>query len=135
MTERSKSAADNTGVWGEAVAERALRKAGYKILGRRVRFSPREELDLVARHEDVLVFVEVKTRSSEAFGRPYDSVDRDKRRATGRAAIHYLKRLAFPPIYYRFDVIEVVGDPGAQDPVVRHIENAFTLDERYRLPC
>jgi putative endonuclease len=100
-----------------------------------VRFSPREELDLVARIKDVLVFVEVKTRGSEAFGRPYDSVDRDKRRATGRAAIHYLKRLGFPPTYYRFDVIEVVGDPGAPDPVVRHIENAFTLDERYRLPC
>ncbi len=126
---------EDSGLWGEAVAERALRATGYKILGKRVRFSSREELDIVARHKDVLVFVEVKTRSSESFGRPIDSVDRDKRRAMGRAAVHYLKRLGFPGIFYRFDVVEVVGEPGDADPVVRHIENAFTLDQRYRLPC
>lgn len=135
MTDRAQRGGDDSGVWGEAVAERVLRDAGYKILGRRIRFTPREELDLVARHKDVLVFVEVKTRGSEAFGRPFDSVDRDKRRAMGRAAVHYLKRLGFPRIFYRFDVVEVVGEPGDSDPVVRHIENAFTLDERYRLPC
>lgn len=135
MTENARSSNDDSGVWGEAVAERALRAAGYKILGKRVRFSSREELDLVARHKDVLVFVEVKMRGSEAFGRPIESVDRDKRRAMGRAAVHYLKRLGFPGIFYRFDVVEVVGEPGDPDPVVRHIENAFTLDARYRLPC
>jgi putative endonuclease len=135
MSEQARHGDKDTGEWGEGVAERALRASGYKILGKRVRFSSREELDLVARQKDVLVFVEVKTRGSESFGRPYDSVDRDKRRAMGRAAVHYLKRLGFPGIFYRFDVVEVIGEPGDAAPEVRHIENAFTLDDRYRLPC
>jgi putative endonuclease len=123
-----------TGVWGEAVAERALRQKGYRILGRRVAFGPREELDLVARDRDVLVFVEVKTRRSEDFGRPAEAVDRAKRHVLSRAAVRYLRRLHDPRIDFRFDVVEVVGEEGDPAPVVRHIEDAFALDPCYVLP-
>lgn len=120
------------GLWGEEQAERFLRKLGWRILGRRVRLG-RDELDLVARAGEVLVFVEVKTRRGEDLGRPFDAVDRDKRRRLSRAAIHYLKRLRARPSFFRFDVIEVVGTADHGQPLIRHIENAFPLDRRYRI--
>lgn len=123
-----------TGAWGEKQAERLLKGKGYRILGRRVSVSARDELDLVARDGEVLVFVEVKTRKSEAFGRPAEAVDRAKRHTVSRAAVRYLQRLKFPKICFRFDVVEVIGQDGDPDPVVRHIENAFTLDSHYTLP-
>ena len=124
-----------TGEWGEAVAAKALKKKGFAILGKRVRVGTRDELDLVARDREILVFVEVKTRKSEAFGRPIASVDRKKRHTLSRAAIRYLKRLKDPHICFRFDVVEVIGDMEAKEPpVVRHIENAFPLERRYQLP-
>jgi putative endonuclease len=123
-----------SGVWGEQQAKRLLAGKGYRILGRRVRVGTRDELDLVARRQNVLVFVEVKTRAAETFGRPLSSVDRAKRHALSRAAIRYLKKLRQRPDYFRFDVVEVVGSPDGGDPVIRHIENAFTLDSQYRVP-
>jgi putative endonuclease len=124
-----------TGEWGEAIAADYLQAKGYKILGRRVRVGTRDELDLVARHDALLVFVEVKTRGGESFGRPISAVDRDKRHTLSRAAIRYVKRLKNPRVCFRFDVVEVIGQPGnATAPQVRHIENAFPLDRRYALP-
>ena len=123
-----------TGEWGEKQAERLLSETGFKVIGRRVRFGPREELDLVAREAATLVFVEVKTRQSEAFGAPARAVDREKRKALSRAAVHYLRRIGYPRVYMRFDVIEVVGSPEAGVMDLRHHRNVFTLDAKYRLP-
>jgi putative endonuclease len=111
-----------------------LKKKGYKILGRRVRVGRRDELDVVARLKDRLVFVEVKTRRNVDFGRPISSVDRDKRRALSRAAIRYLMDLKERPKFFRFDVIEVVGTPDGGVDDIRHVENAFPLDKKYRVP-
>lgn len=122
------------GEWGEQQAERLLRSKGWTILGRRVRVGRRDELDLVARAGGVLVFVEVKTRRAEDFGRPFSAVDRAKRRCLSRAAYGYLRALRERPEYFRFDVVEVVGEPGGAEPVIRHIENAFQLEGGYRLP-
>ena len=130
-----KTTAADRGRWGEDQAARWLRAAGYRILGQRVRPDRRDEIDIVARQDDTLVFVEVKTRSGERFGRPLDSVDRHKRAVQSRAAMRYLRRLGWPPVNLRFDVIEVVGAPDAETPpTIRHIENAFPLDKRYLLP-
>lgn len=123
-----------TGVWGEAQAERHLKAKGYRILGRRVKVTARDELDLVARDGDVLVFVEVKTRKTEDFGRPVAAVDPAKRHTVSRAAVRYLEKVKYPKVYIRFDIVEVVGQEGDAAPIVRHIENAFTLDPRYQLP-
>jgi putative endonuclease len=122
------------GEWGEKKAARLLRKKGLRILGRRVKVGTRDELDLVARDGQSLVFIEVKTRGSEAFGRPVSAVDRSKQHLLSRAAVRYLKALKNPPVAFRFDVVEVVGSPEHGDPVLRHIENAFPLDSRYSLP-
>jgi putative endonuclease len=123
-----------SGLWGEEQAEAFLKKKGYRILGRRVRLGPRDELDLVARDGEALVFVEVKTRKSEDFGSPVSAVDRKKRHSLSRAALRYLGKLRYPEVCFRFDVVEVIGEEGEEDPVIRHIENAFPLDRRYMVP-
>ena len=93
----------------------------------------RDEIDIVARKDASLVFVEVKTRRSEDFGRPLSAVNAAKRKALNRAAVRYLWQIGFPKLYYRFDTIEVVGTPVDAAPVVRHVENAFPFDRRYML--
>jgi putative endonuclease len=132
----ARSATRLAGDWGEQLAAGHLARLGYRILGRNVRFGSRCELDIVARSPDAatLVFIEVKTRRSEDFGRPLAAVDRAKRRALGRAALRYLHRIKARPAHIRFDVVEVVGTPGQENPVVRHIEHAFSLGPGYRLP-
>ncbi len=132
VTPKEKEA--SSGEWGEAQAERALRQKGYAILGRRVRVGQRDEFDLVARDGKVLVFVEVKTRETEAFGRPAEAVNHAKRHYLSRAAVRYLKKLRQPPEAFRFDVVEVVGAVSTPVPRIRHIENAFSLDHCYRVP-
>ena len=123
-----------TGEWGEKQAARMLDRKGYRILGQRVRVGRRDELDIVARHGEVLVFVEVKTRKGEEYGRPISSVNRFKQHSLSRAAIRYMKQLREKPDYFRFDVVEIVGSESSADPVIRHIENAFTLARGYRIP-
>lgn len=122
------------GEWGEWQAEQYLLAKGLRVLGRRVRVGRRDEVDLVARQGDTLVFVEVKTRKSEQFGRPMDSVDRHKRHTLSRAAVRYVRQLKRPnSVVFRFDVVEVIGEEGG-NPAVRHIENAFPLDRQYMVP-
>lgn len=121
-------------MWGEREAELHLKTKGYKIIGRRVRIGLRDEIDLVARLGGTLVFVEVKTRAGEEFGRPFSAIDRGKRFRLARAAVRYLKRLKTTPDSFRFDVVEIIGKQGGVRPVVRHIENAFPLPKYFRVP-
>jgi putative endonuclease len=117
-----------TGRRGEAQAEEFLKRAGLKMIARNVRVGY-DELDLIAQQGDTLVFVEVKTRANEHFGRPVAAVNRAKRRKLSRAAMHFLKKRKLRPPFIRFDVVEVVGEK----PEIRHIQNAFTLEGGYRI--
>lgn len=118
-----------TGRRGEKQAERFLRRKGFKILGRRVRCGKHDEIDLIARDGETMVFVEVKSRRSEAFGRPAAAVHREKRRRLSRAAVTFLQKRRMRPSYIRFDVVEVIGEPFE----IRHIENAFQMEGGYRI--
>ena len=122
-----------SGRWGEGQAVRFLKANGYRILGRRVRVGKHDELDVIAGYGEMLVFVEVKTRKNEQYGRPFSSVGKEKRKRLSRAAVRYLKRSKIKPPYIRFDVIEVVGQPDGDSPEIRHIENAFPLDPAFKL--
>ena len=113
---------------GEAAAAGCLRKSGYKILRKNFRAPHGGEVDIVCRHRNELVFVEVKTRASEDFGRPSSAVDAKKRSLIIRGAMHWLRLLEMPDITFRFDVVEVVGLP---DPEILIIENAFQLADSY----
>ncbi|HNR93918.1 MAG TPA: YraN family protein [Kiritimatiellia bacterium] len=121
------------GLWGEKVAEDALKKKGYAILGRRVRMGKRGELDLVAKQGETLVFVEVKTRAGEQFGRPFGAIKSHKKKMLMNAAKCYLLKLKERPRYFRFDAVEVIGREGAGEPVVRHIESAIKITRKYRI--
>jgi len=124
------------GEWGERQAAAFLNAGGFQIVGRNVRPGNRlDEIDIIATKGDTLVFVEVKTRHQEAFGRPARAVDKDKRRALNRAAAAYLRKARYPNLFYRFDVIEVLGQPESPTPpVIRHLEDAFPFEARRRFP-
>jgi len=132
LSRKNEPAHLRSGRWGEKQAARLLRSKGWKIVGRRVRVGRNDEIDLIAEAGNILVFTEVKTRRNETFGRPSSAVGRDKRKRLSRAAMGYLKMKKIKPDHIRFDVIEVIGEPGGT-PETRHIENAFPLDSAYRL--
>ncbi|HEY2139119.1 MAG TPA: YraN family protein [Chthoniobacterales bacterium] len=118
------------GARGENLACRFLRKNGYKILYRNFRGRTGGEIDVVCRDGDTLVFVEVKTRTSEDFGRPFDAVDRDKRNRISRGGLAWLRLLDSPDILFRFDVVEVIAAENAA-PRLELLRNAFALSEPY----
>ena len=119
-----------TGAQGENLACRFLRKNGYKILYRNFRGRTGGEIDVVCRDRDTLVFVEVKTRTREDFGRPFDAVDRDKRKRISRGGLAWLRLLDNPDILFRFDVVEVIIAEG-EPPRLELLQNAFALSEPY----
>jgi len=115
---------------GEQIAANYLRRIGYKVLYRNFRAPKGGEVDLVCRDGDTLVFVEVKTRSSEAFGAPAQAVTREKQRLIARGALAWLKLLGNPDILFRFDIVEIRTTGKKAEATV--IRNAFGLPEPYR---
>jgi len=126
----SKSHHLRRGVRGEKLACRYLKRSGYKILLRNFRGRTGGEIDVVCRDNDTLVFVEVKTRGGEDFGRPVEAVDREKRKRISRGALAWIRMLDNPDIFFRFDVVEVVITDDAK-PRVELIKNAFPLSKPY----
>src|SRR6476469_5585102 len=102
------------GARGENLACQFLQKNGYKILYRNFKGRTGGEIDVVCRHRDTLVFVEVKTRTREDFGRPLDAVDRDKQKRISRGGLAWLRLLGDHEILFRFDIVGVVLDESAE---------------------
>lgn len=101
------SGASAAGVAGERAAERFLsERHGYEIVARNWRHG-RDEIDLVCRDGDVMVFVEVKARSSGALVPGYYAVDRRKKKALRRVIHAFLTSLKSRPRTFRFDIVEV----------------------------
>src|SRR2546421_5004905 len=119
-----------TGAQGENLACRFLRKNGYKILYRNFRGRSGGEIDIVCRDDDTLVFVEVKTRAREDFGRPIEAVDRPKQKRISRGGLAWLRMLDNPDILFRFDVVEIVLTEDAK-PRIELVKNAFQLPAPY----
>jgi putative endonuclease len=107
---------------GEGAAAELLRSRGYRIVARNHRCR-RGEVDLVAEKGELLVFVEVRTRATEAFGSPEETVSPAKQRRVLAAARDFLARWRGPERGARFDVVSVVDSP--QGPKLQHFENAF----------
>jgi putative endonuclease len=118
--------AKDIGVVGEEIAEKFLRRKGYKILARNYRIKG-GEIDIVAKDGKTMVFVEVKTRRGEGFGLPQESVTRDKMRRIAKAAKLYLLSTGLGEgVLCRFDVVAVNLEDGVS---IEHIRDAFSLDD------
>lgn len=114
---------------GERLAERYLKRQGLKIIGRQD-LDQLGELDLIATDGKSIIFVEVKTRTSNVGGEPLDAVDADKQRRLTRAAMGYLQRHGLSEYPARFDVISITWSVAADKspagkPRIEHIKNAF----------
>ena len=109
---------------GERAAARFLRRRSYKIVVRRDR-SRIGELDMVAVDGRTVVFVEVKTRISDAAGHPAEAIGPEKRRKLTRLALAFLKRHDLLENSARFDVIAVTWPKDARRPTIEHFQNAF----------
>src|ERR1700730_945148 len=118
------------GARGEKLACGFLLRHGYKILYRNFRGRRGGEIDIVCRDRDTLVFVEVKTRGCEDFGRPVAAIDRQQRRRISQGRLAWLRVLDNPDILFRFDVVEVLITEDAK-PRFELVQNAFRLPRPY----
>ncbi len=118
------------GKWGETVAVKYLKKNGYKILHRN-KHESHNEIDIIAQNSHYIVFVEVKTRSSEqdlylSYGSPASAVDRKKQMRLIMAAKDYLSAQKYHKKQPRMDVIEVYLEQNTEKVLkINHIINAF----------
>lgn len=109
------------GDWGEHYARQFLEGRGYSILESNFR-SQYGEIDLVAQEGECLVFVEVKSRRTGAFGRPEESVTEAKQQKLVQAALEYLQEKELEESDWRIDVVGI--EAGGPRPRVRLVRNA-----------
>lgn len=113
------------GEWGESVARRHIEAKGYAVIA--VNWRCREgEIDLVARDRSTLVFVEVKTRTSDRFGPPEEAVTAPKLDRMQRAAAAYLATFGSPDIDWRIDVVAIDCSPGRKVLRLEHLVDVVT---------
>jgi len=114
------------GVRGEEIASRYLRSKGYSILERNYR-AGRNEIDIIARWKDTIVFCEVKTARTPRFGPSVTWVTPQKIRHIALVAREFIRTIEEENLTFRFDVIGLDEVDGTI--AINHIENAFTVPE------
>ncbi len=108
---------------GEKVAEKFLRRKGYRIRARRYR-TRFGEIDLIAQHKNSIVFIEVRTLSSDRHGSAFEALSHAKKQHVLHTAKEYLYNHRLMDREHRFDFIQVLLDD-TTPPKIEHIENAF----------
>lgn len=117
------------GAFGESLATEYLTECGYRVLERN--FSCRTgEIDIIAIQGDTVVFIEVKTRSSERFGLPSEAVSVTKQRRMVKTALYYLQKNRLFDYMCRFDVIEIIVDE-ENNSRINLIKDAFQYSGKY----
>lgn len=105
---------------GEDTACRYLQECGYTILERNWHYSKNAEIDIIAKENNTLVFVEVKTRANLNYGHPFEAINSLKIQKIHKAITGYLAQSKFKYKSYRFDGIAVIG---FNNPHIEHIKN------------
>jgi putative endonuclease len=108
----------------EQLAAEFLKKSGYSIIEKNYRCKT-GEIDIIAKDRGTLCFVEVKARSSQAFGLPQEAVGQRKQKQVSLAALDFLSKRGLLDKSARFDVVSVLWQEG--DPVFNLIKDAFEL--------
>lgn len=132
---RSPSGAAARGAEGERiVADFLSGRLGYEIVARNWRnpHERHEEIDIVCRDGDILVFVEVKTRPAGALVPGYYTVDKRKKKALRRVIHAYLMQLQIRPRTFRFDIAEVITN-AKTPPQVLHFQNVSLFPRAYHV--
>jgi putative endonuclease len=119
----TKSRQQSLGRWGEEAAAAYLTANGYTILERKLH-TAHGELDIISSKNGLLVFVEVKTRSSYAYAYPEASVTLRKQAHLLSAAEEYLDRHPVSGDSWQFDGLAIEGRPG-MEPIIEHFENVI----------
>jgi len=117
----------NTGILGEKLAGDFLKKRGYKVLDTNYR-CPRGEIDIIAKHKDFLVFIEVRSKTSLEFGTPEESITPTKKERLRNTAFHYRQTHSDLPEQWRIDVVAIELTPEGKTTRIELIENAVGED-------
>ncbi|MBP7936914.1 MAG: YraN family protein [Phycisphaerae bacterium] len=110
---------------GERRAARFLRQLGYRLVARNYR-CPLGEIDLVVLDRHIIVFVEVKTRTSDEFAAPEDAVTLEKQRRLSRSARFFIRQTRSSGRPCRFDVVAITLDDAGRMSV-KHFKSAFVV--------
>lgn len=119
---------DDVGKAGEKEAIGFLRRNGYKIIATNFR-TPFGELDAIARIDDFIVFIEVKTRATSSLGPPFLAVTGLKANHIVKNALCYLKRIGCVDSFWRIDVVSVNLNSRHEAEKIELIENAITAED------
>lgn len=111
------------GKFGEKLARDYLINKGYKIIDINYR-NKIGEIDIIAIHKEILIFIEVKSRTSNNYGYPYEAVNYKKQQKIVNSSLIYIKSKSYDKFQYRYDIIEVYLTNNSK---INHIENAFCL--------
>lgn len=114
----------NIGKQGETLAEDYLRQQNYKIVEKNFRCKL-GEIDIIAKDRHLVVFVEVRTKTSDAYGPAYNTVTYSKRKQVKRVALYYISKHNLVNTQFRFDVIGIILNPQTGHHHIDHIQNAF----------
>ena len=112
------------GKHGEELAKKYLQAHRYVILQTNFRCKL-GEIDIIAKNRHIVVFVEVRTRTSTAYGPAYNSVTYHKQQQVRRVALFYISKYNLVNTQFRFDVIGITLEPQTDTPHIDHIQNAF----------
>jgi putative endonuclease len=115
------------GDWREIEARRYLETKAYVFIERNFRV-PEGEIDLVMQDGDIVVFIEVKTRTSDSFGTPEESVSGAKRKRLLRAAWAFLQEWERIDASWRIDVVAIEASPNWTIQRLDHYRSAFDID-------
>jgi len=115
----------DTGILGEKLARDFLKKRGYRILETNYR-CPEGEIDIVAKHKDYLVFIEVRTKRSLEFGSPEESITTTKMERLRAVASHYRQDHDNLPPLWRIDVVAAELNQKGKPLRIELIENAVS---------
>jgi putative endonuclease len=121
--------ATETGRIGENLASRALKARGYEIIERNWRCDE-GEIDIVARHREQWVFVEVKARRSQRYGLPEDAITAAKRKRLLRCGLIYVATHQLEDVTWRIDVVAIMLTSADEPKHIQIYENAVHADSR-----
>lgn len=109
-----------TGKKGEKLAQDYLKKQGYEIIETNKRFSRFCEIDIIAKDKDTLVFCEVKTRSSDFCGSPFEAITKNKYENIKTGLFTYIQETKIKYKNFRIDAVSIILNPEVK---INHLKN------------